>query len=193
MGKGKFIVLDGIDGSGTTTHAEELKNWLVNQGYAVVLTQEPSSRKIGALIRTIIKTHDTSPTVDALLFAVDRVDHLETIIKPALEANKIVISDRYVESSIAYQTAAGLKMTWILEINKFAEKPDLTIILDVPPEVGLSRKPKLEDKFEDVTFLPKVREIYLQRAKTQHYPVINTDRPLNQVQADIKEVIHQLL
>lgn len=189
MNSGKFIVLDGIDGSGTTTHANLLRDWLKQKGHAVIVTQEPSSRKIGSLIRKNIKTTETSAQVDALLFAADRVDHIEYIIKPSLLANKIVISDRYVESAVAYQTAAGLQMEWVLNLNKYTVNPNLTIILDINPEVGLARKKKLADKFEHVEFLKKVREIYLQRAQSQNYPVINTDRSLNIVQEDIRKLV----
>lgn len=193
MPEGKFIILDGIDGVGKTTHCKALKQWLVSQGYSVVLTQEPTNRKIGSMIRDIIKTEKTFSIIDALLFAADRIDHLENIVRPALAANKIVISDRYYEASIAYQTAAGAEMSWILKINKFAEAPDLIIILNVDPEIGLSRKAKIVDKFEDIKFLCKVREIYLKRAKTQNYPIINTNRPIDQVQADIRELIQAIL
>ncbi|MHA1648859.1 MAG: dTMP kinase [Candidatus Helarchaeota archaeon] len=193
MQKGKFIVLDGIDGVGTTTHSQALKAWLEKQGYAVIWTQEPTNRRIGSLIQKLIKSDKTSPITDALLFAADRNDHTENIIKPALAADKIVISDRYVEASIAYQTAAGVDMSWILELNKFVTQPDLTIILDIKPEIGLQRKTKLEDKFENAAFLYKVRNIYLQRAKMQQYPIINTNRSISQVQTEIQELIRSIL
>lgn len=193
MKKGKFIVLEGIDGSGTTTHAKLLTEWLEDQGYSVELTQEPTTRLIGALIRKNIKTKGTSAILDALLFAADRIDHQENLIKPSMDADKIVISDRYVESSIAYQTAAGLEMGWVQEINKHAEHPDLTIILDIAPEIGLNRKAKTNDKFESVEFLRKVRKIYLQRASTQQYPVINTDNPIEKVQEQLQKLIQSVI
>ena len=193
MKDGKFIVLDGIDGSGTTTHANLLRDWLKQKGYAVFVTQEPSGRKIGTLIRRNIRTTQTTAQLDALLFAADRIDHVDNIIKPSLLANKIVISDRYMESAVAYQTAAGLQMEWVLELNKYIITPTLTVILDVPPEVGLARKKKLTDKFENVEFLRRVREIYLQRAQSQNYPVINADRPLNIVQEDIRKQVQLIL
>jgi len=193
MSKGKFIVLDGIDGSGTTTHAKLLKNWLMQKGYAVVLTTEPSKRKIGTLIRKIIRTTETSTEIDALLFAADRLDHVEMVIKPGLAANKIVISDRYVESTIAYQTTAGLDIGWVLELNKFIINPDLTIILDIEPEIGLNRKQKLTDKFENAEFLRNVREIYLERAQSQHYPIITTNRSIDIVQEELQKYVQSIL
>ncbi|HUX98841.1 MAG TPA: dTMP kinase [Candidatus Deferrimicrobium sp.] len=193
MNIGKFIVLDGIDGSGTTTHTKALKGWLKKQGYSVVLTEEPTNRKIGSLIRTMIKTKETSSTMDALLFAADRLDHLANVIEPALTAGKIVISDRYFESSIAYQTVAGVEMNWVMELNKFVKNPDLTIILDIEPEIGLARKAKIEGKFEEPSFLHKVREIYLQRARSQQYPIVKTNRSIAEVQKYIQELIQASL
>jgi dTMP kinase len=193
MNKGKFIVLDGIDGSGTTTHTKALKEWLKKQGYAVVLTEEPTDRKIGSLIRNMIKTKETSATMDALLFAADRLDHLANVIEPALDAGKIVISDRYFESSIAYQTVAGVELNWVMELNKFIKNPDLTLILDIEPEIGLARKSKLESKFEEPSFLHKVREIYLERARLQQYPIVKTNRSIAEVQKYIQELIQASL
>jgi len=190
---GKFIVVDGIDGSGTTTHVTKLQEWLLKEGYSVVTTQEPTNRKIGLIIQKLIKSDETNAFIDALLFAADRLDHLENVIKPALTKNKIVISDRYVESSIAYQTAAGAETNWIEELNKFIIKPDLTIILDIDPDAGLSRKAQIEDKFEHITFLQKVRNIYLKRAKTQHYPIVKTSPPIFQVQEALRALIKPIL
>ncbi len=193
MRQGKFIVLDGIDGSGTTTHTEKLAEWLVGEGVSVLLTQEPTNRRIGSFIQEIIKNSETSGAVDALLFAADRLDHFEKVILPALNAGKIVISDRYIEASIAYQTAAGVRTAWVKTVNQFVEKPDLTIILDIDPEIGLERKVKIEDKFETVPFLQKVRQIYLERAKTQQYPVIKTNRATSQVQEDLRKLVRAIL
>ena len=193
MNQGRFVVLDGIDGSGTTTHAKLLKDWLIHNGYVVMLTQEPTDREIGKMIRKNIRTTKTSAELDALLFAADRLDHVENVIKPSLTTKKVVISDRYVESAIAYQTVAGLEMGWVLELNKFIINPDLTIILDIEPQIGLSRKKKLTDKFEKIEFLQKVREIYLQRAESQSYPIINTNRPINIVQEDLQQHIQSIL
>ncbi len=190
---GKFIVLDGIDGVGTTTHAKALGTWLKKHGYSVTLTQEPTTLSIGSLIQSLIKSDETSAFVDALLFAADRLAHLDKIILPAISAGNIVISDRYVESSIAYQTAAGAELSWILELNRFARVPDAIIILDVDPEIGLQRKKVLSDKFEKVDFLRKVREIYLERAKLKGYPVIRTDGPKEKVQQEIRKLIKDFL
>ena len=193
MTEGKFIVLEGIDGSGTTTHAELLGKWLEVEGCSVVVTEEPSMGKIGSIIREKLKEKDSSPMLDALLFAADRLDHWETLIKPSLEANKIVISDRYVESSLIYQTVTGLELEWVAEINKYAQKPDLTIILDIDPEVGLERKATLGDKYENAEFLYWVRDGYLTRADHKHYPVVSTEKSIGEVQTQLQNIIRPFL
>ena len=193
MRPGKFIVLEGIDGAGTSTHVKLLGEWLENEGHSVVITEEPTAELIGTLIRDNLHAKKTSPIVDALLFAADRLDHWEKLIKPSLATDKIVISDRFIESSLAYQTAAGLEMAWVLEINKFVEEPDLTIILDVDPEIGLSRKPKLGDKFENVTFLGWVRDIYLKRATEKDYPIVRTDSSIEKVQTQLQKIVLKIL
>ena len=193
MRPGKFIVLEGIDGAGTSTHAKLLGEWLEKEGHSVVITEEPTAELIGTLIRDNLKTKKTSPIVDALLFAADRLDHWENLIKPSLATNKIVISDRFIESSLAYQTATGLEMAWVQEINKFVEEPDLTIILDVDPEIGLSRKPKLGDKFENAIFLGWVRDIYLKRATEKNYPIVRTNSSIEEVQTQLQKIVRRIL
>nr|MDO8075949.1 thymidylate kinase [Candidatus Freyarchaeota archaeon] len=95
--------------------------------------------------------------------------------------------------SIVYQAAEGLDIGWIESINKFAVEPDLTIFLDVDPEVALARKIKSEEKFENVEFLKEVRRIYLERAKVKEYPVVNTNRPIEMVHRDIVRCVETLL
>ncbi|TFG05045.1 MAG: dTMP kinase [Promethearchaeota archaeon] len=193
MNRGIFIVLEGIDGAGTTTHVQLLADWLEKQGKAVLVTQEPTKRQIGTLLRTFLTTNETSAEVDALLFAADRLDHLESTVRPALEEKKIVICDRYRESSITYQTAAGLPMDWLLNVNKFAEEPDITIILDISPKIGLSRKEKVGDKFENEEFLKKVRSLYLERAKERKYPIIRTDGAIEMVHLHLRKLVQPIL
>ncbi len=189
MNKSFFIVIDGIDGSGTTTHCKLLLDWL-KQKRDVFLTEEPSTNEIGNLIKKFLKTA-LPAAVDALLFAADRVLH--TIeIKKALEEGKIVISDRYIESSTCYQ-GVELDEEWIITLNKFAIFPDLTIILDINPEIGLKRKDDTSAKFENIPFLTKVRELFLKRAKKMKYPVINTSKPIEEVQTEIRNHVKSLI
>ncbi|MFX1410700.1 MAG: dTMP kinase [Promethearchaeota archaeon] len=187
-----FIVLDGGDGAGTTTHSRLLKGFLESKGFKVYLTQEPSKSKIGLLLREFLKSKDIPPTTDALLFAADRDLHYHNEIKKKLEEGFIVISDRYIESSIIYQSVQSDKITieWIKEINKFVSQPDLTIILDIDPEIALPRKTnKNLEKFEDRAFLSKVRDLYLIRAKQEGYFVINTNDIIELVQEKIQGIV----
>ncbi len=193
MRKAKFIVLEGIDGSGTTTHSNKLANWIRSKNYEVVVTVEPSDGSIGKIIRNYLLFGGGSPAVHALLFAADRVEHTEKVIKPLINEGVIVVSDRYVESSIVYQAAEGLNIEWIETINKFAIEPDLTIFLDVDPEIALNRKNRVKEKFENVEFLKEVRRIYLERARVKYYPVVDTNRPIEIVHEDIVRCVKSLL
>jgi dTMP kinase len=191
-----FIVLDGIDGSGTSTHSKLLSGFLSLKGLKVYLTQEPSNSDIGKLLRTYLKDDRIPASTDALLFAADRVLHFKNDIKKKLEKGYNVISDRYLESSIAYQScqSENISIEWVSNLNKFAGKPDLTIILDIDPKLSLARKQhKVLDKFEDTSLLEKVRQVYLDRAKNEEYVVINTDDIIEIVQANIQDVVIEKL
>ena len=187
-----FIVLDGGDGAGTTTHSHLLKGFLESKGFKVHLTQEPSGNKIGILLREYLKNKDIPATTDALLFAADRDLHYHGEIKNKLEEGYIVISDRYIESSIIYQSVQSEKISvdWIKKINKFVGKPNLTIILDIDPKIALARKSdKNLEKFEDVEFLNKVRHLYLTRAELEGYYIVNTDDIIELVQEKIQNIV----
>lgn len=187
-----FIVLDGIDGSGTSTHSKLLTGFLSLKGLKTYLTQEPSNNDVGKLIRTYLKDNKIPASTDALLFAADRVLHYHNDIKKKLEEGYIVISDRYLESSIAYQSSQSesISVDWVKSLNKFAGRADLTIILDIEPKLALTRKPnKILDKFEDTLVLEKVRKVYLDRAKDEGYIVINTDNIIEIVQSKIQDIV----
>lgn len=135
-----FIVLEGLDGAGTTTQSARLASWLEARGRGVHVTREPSTGPVGVLIRQILN-HRWSPFDPAalgLLFAGDRLDHVAREIQPQLDAGNDVISDRYVLSSLAYQGRSG-NLPWVETINERALTPDLTIFLDVPVSVCLAR------------------------------------------------------
>lgn len=187
-----FCVLDGIDGCGSTTHSKLLAGFLKNKGFRVHHTQEPTRTEIGELVRKFLKKYEAPPTTDALLFAADRDYHYQTEIKPKLEENYIVISDRYIESSIVYQSiqSTQISVEWIKIINKFIGKPDLTIIMDIDPKISLARKTQLDlEKFENISFLNKVRNTYLERAETESYTIINTDEIIEVVQNKIQKIV----
>jgi dTMP kinase len=166
------------------------------KGLKTYLTQEPSNSDIGKLLRTYLKDDKIPASTDALLFAADRVLHFNNDIKKKLEEGYIVISDRYLESSIAYQSSQSenVSVDWVKSLNRFAGKPDLTIILDIDPKLSLIRKPqKVLDKFEDTSLLEKVRQVYLNRAKSEGYFVIYTDDIIEIVQAEIQEIVIEKL
>jgi dTMP kinase len=189
-----FIALDGVDGSGNTTHSRLLSDWIAKSlGFRVLLTREPTGELVGSLLRRYLTNRDVPSAMDALLFAADRVEHVEKVIKPAMAEDRVVISDRYLESSIAYQSSQGLPIEWLLFINRYAIRPSLNIILEIDPEKSLMRKPKLTDKFEDPTFLRKVRSVFLSRAKSENYPVVNTSGPLEDVQERIRKIVKSFL
>ena len=186
-----FIAIDGIDGSGITTHCKLLCNWIESLGLKVHLTKEPSSGKIGELIRHYLKLKDIPAAVDALLFAADRVEHCVEI-KSYLDKGYIVISDRYVESSRAYQVAEGLPPDWVDLINRYAITPDLNIILDVEPRIALKRKFGRDigdEKFEELEFLTRVREIMLKNARLRNYPIVDTNKSIEEVHRSLREII----
>ena len=190
--KSFFIALEGIDGSGTSTHSHLLKGFLESKGFKVHLTMEPSENDIGKLVRKYLKDKDVPPTTDALLFAADRDLHYKIEIKNKLEEGYIVISDRYLESSIVYQSVQSDKISvdWVKEINKFVGVPDITIILDIDPKIALARKEDEDlEKFEDTNFLDKVRDLYLSRAKKKGYNIISSDDIIEFVQEKIQKII----
>jgi dTMP kinase len=160
--KGVFIVIEGLDGSGKTTQSKILTNKL-SENHKVLCTAEPSHGKVGAFIRNdCLYEEKRLPTeVEALLFAADRVEHLQTELAPALSEGKIVICDRYIYSSLAYQGSAGLSLDWIKTINARALEPDFALYIDVPPERVLERLQRKKSVMETLETQRKVREIYL--------------------------------
>lgn len=196
---GSFVVIEGIDGAGTTTQSKLLENWLEDKGRSAVLTHEPLKKEghIGKVIREhlIQEDEDHSPEAIALAFAADRLVHLEERIIPALERNRIVISDRYYHSSLTFQSVHGVDLNWIKEINKHAKKPDLTIIIDVPAKESIERLEEREGNsgvvFEELDFESKVRERYreLEEELDENLYLIDGDRSKEEVHKDIKEIV----
>jgi dTMP kinase len=138
---GKFIVIEGIDGAGTTTQAKLLSEWIASRGRSCVLTSEPSQGPVGVLLRQILSGRVRLPNNDviALLFAADRIDHLDKEVLPALQAGSDVVSDRYYHSSFTYQSLQG-DLEWIRELNSRARPPDVTYILDLPADLAAERR-----------------------------------------------------
>ncbi len=163
MSKGRFIVLEGPDGSGTTTHSKLLAERLKKEGQNVLLTAEPTDSPIGKFIREQLKLK-TIPSASALqlLFCADRAAHIETVVKPALEAGKIVISDRYVISTLVYGEALGLDPDWLLRVNTPFLEPNVMMIAlpSFPVCMERLKKRRKLDVFENAKFMRKVHDLY---------------------------------
>ncbi len=141
-----FLVIEGIDGCGKTTQARLLYEWLVKEGYDALLTAEPTNNAIGSCLKEILSSgEEIDPHALALLFTSDRYEHIKKEIEPALQEKKIVVSERYYHSTVAYQAAQGVEREWLMTLNSFAieNKPDITLLLDIGPDVAI---PKIQEK-----------------------------------------------
>ena len=188
--KGAFIVLEGGDGSGKTTQARSLQSALRHEGYKVHSTAEPSRSAVGRLIRRrILHGKKTSPEVEALLFAADRFLHLESEILPALADGKIVVCDRYMYASFAYQGAQGVNADWLREINRFAVKPDLALYLDVPAETGMSRIRRKKSVLEKLELQRRVRDEYLRLVQAGELTLVDSTQPITKVSENILDLV----
>ena len=164
---GTFICLEGLDGCGKTTQAKLLARRLKTK-YEAIYTAEPSRGQIGKFIKKRYLHASTrgSTVVEALLFAADRVEHLKNEVAPALEKGKIVVSDRYVFSSLAYQGAAGIDLKWIESVNKHAFRPDLALFIDVDPKTVVGRLKQKKSVMENLETQLKVQQIYSKYVET---------------------------
>nr|WP_206204566.1 dTMP kinase [Thermococcus sp. 21S7] len=203
---GAFIVIEGIDGAGKSTQARLLAEWFEEKGYDVILTKEPTDTAFGKLIRKLVLTGGREGIIDgarisheaeALLFAADRAEHVSKLIKPSIEAGKIVISDRYFYSSLAYQWARGLDLEWLIDLNRFAIRPDLVILLDLPVKESMKRinGRSIKTEFDKIAELQKkVRENYLKLA--ERFPemkIVNALASVDDIHNDIVALVeHEL-
>jgi dTMP kinase len=192
--KGVFIVIEGLDGSGKTTQAVLLTHRLAKTHY-VVFTAEPSQGKIGTFIREGCLYEDKRlPTeAEALLFAADRIEHLQAEIKPALDEGKIVICDRYTYSSLAYQGSAGLSVDWIKTINARALQPDFAVFIDVPAEVVLERLQRKKSVMETLETQQKVRDVYLKYVEKGELIRVDGNKPKEAVAEALYVKVLELL
>lgn len=206
--KGLFVTIEGPEGSGKSTLITKLLPYFEKKEQKVVATREPGGIKISEEIRTILhkKEHTMMEArTEALLYAAARRQHLVEKVMPALEDNYIVICDRFIDSSLAYQGyARGLGVDKVFEINRFATEdcmPDITIYLDIEPEIGLARIRKDGNRevnrldLESMEFHKRVREGYLQLVDrfADRIVVVNADQPIDIVMKEVTQLIEQKL
>jgi dTMP kinase len=192
--KGIFICIEGLDGCGKTTQAKLLAKKL-RKSHNAVYTAEPSRGKIGTFIRECCLYNETrgSTAIEALLFAADRVEHVENMVLPALREGRLVISDRYVYSSLAYQGAAGLSLEWIEKVNSHALKPDLAVFLDVDLKTVMNRLKSKKSVMENMETLQKVRDVYLKFVEKGALVRIDGNRRKAEVAAALSALVLNFL
>jgi dTMP kinase len=201
-----FITFEGPEGCGKSTHAQRLKNYLEGMKLSVVLTHEPGGTQLGRQIRGLLLDPESvlDMNTEVYLFAADRSEHVSKIILPALSAGKIVVSDRFTDSTLAYQIGGrGLPedmVRYICMISSRGLIPDLTILLDVSPEIGIKRATVKgpHDRFEKekIEFHKRVRNKYLEiaRSEAQRIKVINTDeKGIDEIQEQIRRMVDEKL
>lgn len=193
MGFGLLIALEGIDGAGKTTIARMIVERLDRLGIEARYTMEPTRSLFGRILRDMALESGVDPRLEALLFAADRIYHLEKVVKPLLARGVIVVSDRYLHSSLAYQSVTTGDSRWVEELNKFARKPDLGIYLDVRPSEGLKRLKRRKTRFEDESFLEKVRRRYLEYVRLGELVRVDAERPLNDVFSEVAMIVEETL
>jgi dTMP kinase len=200
MGRGRFITLEGIEGSGKTTQAMLLRDFLVGKGFRVVVTREPGGSPIAEKIREILLDPRNSKMValtELFLYEASRTQHVAETIRPALEAGNVVICDRFFDASTAYQgNARGLDMKMVANLNLLATGgivPDITIVLDLPVGVGLKRLGRSLDRIESETmeFHERVRQGYLRIAESDasRIKVVDASGGIDDISLKIKRIV----
>lgn len=205
-GRGLFLTFEGGDGSGKTTQAALLTEWLAEQGRTVVHAREPGGTELGLELREIIlhRRGYIAPRAEALLYAADRAHNVATVVRPALERGDIVIQDRFLDSSVAYQGAGRvLDGAEVRELSLWATEgllPDLTVLLDLDIETGRARLDDARTRYdrleaEAAEFHHRVREAYLALAdaEPERFLVLDARRPVEDLAARIRERVSELL
>lgn len=201
MSRGKFITLEGLDGAGKSTHLGWLEGFLKARGLPVLMTREPGGTPLGEKLRALLLDHTQvmHPDTEALLMFAARREHLDKVIRPALEAGTWVVSDRFTDASFAYQ-GGGRGVDWkrLEALEAWVQQglqPDLTLLLDVPAEVGKQRLSAVRDpdrfEREQADFFARVREAYLRRAKEapQRIRLIDSTRDVSRVKTELENVL----
>lgn len=206
MTRGLWVTLEGGDGSGKTTQATLLEEWLRERGRSVVRTREPGGTDVGVLIRDIVLHHrgDIAPRAEALLYAADRAHHVATLVRPALERGEVVIQDRYLDSSVAYQGAGRvLDGGEVRDLSLWGTEgalPDVTVLLDLDPAAARRRLDAADKPFdrleaEKESFHQRVREAFLALAAAEpgRFLVVDASRPAAEIAAEIRERVASAL
>ena len=200
---GVFVCFEGGEGSGKSTQSRLLRDWLEAEGYAVVLTFEPGDTEVGKEMRRIVLSPETGELADrteVLLYAADKAEHVETVVQPALDRGAVVVTDRYVDSTLAYQGAGRtLDVREVEQVARWAThdlRPHLTVLLDLEPEDGLGRfeeRDRIEG--EPVEFHQRVRRAFLDMAAADpdHYLVLDARLPVEEIAAEIRAELDPLL
>ena len=201
--RGVFVCFEGGEGSGKSTQARLLSERLTERGYVPLLTFEPGDTPVGKELRRIVlspETGELSHRTEALLYAADKAEHVEKLVKPALDHGAVVVTDRYVDSTLAYQGAGrDLADRELERVARWATgdlRPHLTVVLDLEPAQGLTRfedRDRIEG--ESVEFHERVREMFLRLAgaSPEHYLVVDAQRPVAEIAAEIQTRLTPLL
>ena len=199
MKKGLFITFEGTDGCGKTTQIELLKRYLEEKGYKVVLTREPGAKGLGEKLREILLNYDgdVSSNCESFLFLADRAQHIDMLIKPAIERGKVVLCDRHTDSTVAYQGyGRGLDLNQIKMLNDIATngvKPDMTFDFDIDIETAQKRVGKTKDRMESagLEFFKRLRQGYLEIAKSEpeRVQVLDATQTIETIANQVKEYI----
>ena len=197
--RGMFITFEGGDGSGKSTQIQSVRDWFESRGREVIVTREPGGTELGTEIRRLVQNgpEDVDARTEALLYAADRAYHVATVIRPALERGAVVLGDRYIDSSLAYQGAArSLGVDEIASLSAWATRglyPSLTFLLDLPPEVGARRRTDAPDRMEreSMDFHERVRHEYLRLAdaEPERIVVIDAVGTVDEVFSEIRGVL----
>ena len=203
---GLWITLEGGDGSGKTTQAVMLETWLKDSGREVLRTREPGGSDVGQLIRDIVLHHrgEIAPRAEALLYAADRAHHVAAVVKPALSRGEVVLQDRYLDSSVAYQGAGRvLDAAQVRDLSLWAtegELPDLTLLLDLDPEIARARLDSADKPFdrleaEKADFHARVRDAYLALADAEpdRFLVLDAAASADRIAERIRDGVSTLL
>ena len=202
MKKGLFITFEGIDGCGKTTQINLLKEYLEKKGYEVILTREPGAKGLGEKLREILLNYDgkVSSTCEAFLFLADRAQHIDCLIKPAINLGKIILCDRHIDSTVAYQGyGRGQDIEKIEYLNNIATgglKPDLTIVFDIDVNTSERRVGNTKDRMETSgrEFFERVRQGYLKIGEKdfERVKIINSSDTIENIHNKVIELVEKL-